>query len=137
MSAIQAILRGWWLFMAGQWDETGKIHKQPDLPAMRRDLFSTSISDERTRTTIRSVWDKYKLLLEAHGAVAWRGFEDWLNVEKSGLDGVSSHQNLPAAILETANPAKFPEEIRRMMNWDPDVPPQMEAALKLRGDFTR
>ena len=32
----------------GQMDETGKIHKQPDLAAMRRDLFSSSVSDERT-----------------------------------------------------------------------------------------
>ena len=39
----------------GQMDETGKIHQQPDLAAMRRDLFSSSISDERTRATIREV----------------------------------------------------------------------------------
>ncbi|MGH7976062.1 MAG: threonine synthase, partial [Limisphaerales bacterium] len=62
----------------GQMDETGKINRQPDLAAMRRDLFSSSISDERTRETIREVWNKYQLLLEAHGAVAWRGFLDWL-----------------------------------------------------------
>jgi threonine synthase len=113
----------------GQMDETGKIHRQPDLAAMRRDLFSTSVSDERTRQTIRKVWDKYKLLLEAHGAVAWRGFEDWLEVEKLN--------DAPAVILETANPAKFPEEIQRMMNWSPDIPPSMEAALKLPEDFDR
>jgi len=113
----------------GQMDETGKIHKLPDLAAMRRDLFSSSVSDERTRATIREVWDKYKLLLEAHGAVAWRGFLDWLEVEK--LNG------LPAVILETANPAKFPEEIERMMNWSPDIPPAMEAVLKLPEDFDR
>ncbi|HEY3931658.1 MAG TPA: threonine synthase, partial [Verrucomicrobiae bacterium] len=113
----------------GQMDETGKIHKQPDLAAMRRDLFSTSISDERTRATILEVWKKYQLLLETHGAVAWRGFEDWLQTE--------SLNNLPAAILETANPAKFPEEIESMMNWSPDIPPQMEAALKLPEDFDR
>jgi len=113
----------------GQMDETGKIHQQPDLAAMRRDLFSSSVSDERTRATIREVWDKYKLLLEAHGAVAWRGFLDWLEVEK--LNG------LPAVILETANPAKFPEEIERMMNWSPDIPPAMAAALKLPEEFDR
>jgi threonine synthase len=39
--------------------------------------------------------------------------------------------------LETANPAKFPEEIQRMMNWSPDIPPSMEAALKLPEDFDR
>jgi threonine synthase len=113
----------------GQMDETGRIHRQPDLEAMRRDLFSSSISDERTRATIREVWDKYQLLLEPHGAVAWRGFEDWLAGEK--LNGA------PAVILETANPAKFPEEIERMMNWSPDIPPTMEAALKLPEDFDR
>ena len=35
----------------GRMDETGKIHELPDLAAMRRDLFSSSVSDERTRMT--------------------------------------------------------------------------------------
>ena len=39
----------------GQMDETGKIHQQPDLAAMRRDLFSSSVSDERTRATMKEV----------------------------------------------------------------------------------
>lgn len=115
----------------GQMDETGKINKMPDLAAMRRDLFSSSVSDERTRATIREVWDKYRLLLEPHGAVAWRGFEDWLESDC----GVKN--DFPAMILETANPAKFPEEIEKMMNWSPDIPPAMEAALKLPEDFDR
>ncbi len=113
----------------GQMDETGHINRMPDLAVMRRDLFSSSISDERTRVTIKEVWDKYRLLLEPHGAVAWRGFEDWLQTE--------SLDNLPAVILETANPAKFPEEIEKMMGWSPDIPPAMEAALKLPEDFDR
>src|SRR5476649_1891762 len=32
----------------GRMDETGKINKLPNLTAMRRDIFSSSISDERT-----------------------------------------------------------------------------------------
>ena len=111
----------------GRMDETGKIHQMPDLAAMRRDLFSSSISDERTRVTIREVWDQYRLLLEPHGAVAWRGFMDWQ--EHEALNG------LPAAILETANPAKFPEEIEKNMGWSPDVPPAMTAAIQLPEDF--
>jgi threonine synthase len=113
----------------GRMDETGKIHKQPDLTAMRRDLFSSSISDQRTRETIREVWNKYELLLEAHGAVAWRGFQDWLTTEP--LNG------LPAVILETANPAKFPEEIEKTIGFAPDVPPAMEATNKMPEDFDR
>jgi threonine synthase len=113
----------------GRMDETGKIHQLPDLAAMRRDLFSSSVSDDRTRGTIREVWNKYQLLLEAHGAVAWRGFEDWLKTEP--LNG------LPAAILETANPAKFPEEIEKTIGFAPDVPAAMIATNKLPEDFDR
>ena len=111
----------------GQMDETGKIHRQPDLAAMRCDLFSTSVSDDRTRAALKSFWDQYQLLLEPHGAVAWQGFLDWQAVEPLG--------DAPAAIIETANPAKFPEEIHKMMTWSPDIPPKMEEALKLPEDF--
>jgi threonine synthase len=113
----------------GQMDETGRIHQQPNLAAMRRDLFSSSISDGRTRAALKNFWDKYQLLLEPHGAVAWQGFLDWQAVEPLG--------DAPAVIVETANPAKFPEEIQKMMNWEPDIPPKMAAALKLPEDFDR
>src|SRR5260221_4405046 len=56
----------------GRMDETGAIHRQPDLAAMRRDLFSSPVSDDRTRATLRRVWDKNKLLLQPPRAVAWR-----------------------------------------------------------------
>ena len=113
----------------GQMDDTGKIHRQPDLAAMRRDIFSTSVSDDRTRAALKDFWDKYQMLLEPHGAVAWQGFLDWQAVEPPG--------DAPAVIIETANPAKFPEEIQKMMNWSPDIPPAMAAALKLPEDFDR
>ena len=113
----------------GRMDETGKIHQQPDLAAMRRDLFSSSISDERTRASLKDFWTKYQLLLEPHGVVAWQGFLDWLAVEPPG--------NAPAVILETANPAKFPEEVEKVVGWPPDVPPAMAAAIKLPEDFDR
>src|SRR6185437_14717459 len=68
----------------GQMDETGQIHRQPDLAAMRRDLFSSSISDARTRESLRDFWNKYQLLLEPHGVVAWQGLLDWLATEPLG-----------------------------------------------------
>jgi threonine synthase len=113
----------------GQMDETGRIHKQPDLVAMRRDLFSSSISDQRTRESLRDFWNKYQLLLEPHGVVAWQGFLDWSAVEPLG--------DSPAVIIETANPAKFPEEVEKVVGWPPDVPAAMEAAIALPEDFDR
>ncbi len=113
----------------GQMDETGMIHRQPDLVAMRRDLFSTSVSNERTVAGVRDFWNRFKLLLEPHGAVAWRGFLDWQAMESQG--------DAPVVILETANPAKFPEEVEKVVGWPPDVPEIMLAALKLPEDFDR
>jgi len=115
----------------GQMDETGKLHRQPDLVAMRRDIFSTSVSDARTVAGIRDFWSKYQLLLEPHGAVAWQGFRDWLEAEKM------SRETFPAVIVETANPAKFPEEVEKVVGWPPDVPPAMTAAIQLPEDYDR
>jgi threonine synthase len=113
----------------GQMDETGKIHRAPDLAAMRRDIFSSSVSDERTRATIQEAWKQHKLLLEPHGAVAWRGFLDWLAVEPLG--------SAPAVVIETAHPAKFPEEIEKTLGFSPEVPSSIAAAEKLPEDYDR
>ena len=113
----------------GQMDETGKISQMPDLFALRRDIFSSAISDARTVTGIRDFWNQFQLLLEPHGAVAWQGFQDWNAAEPLG--------NSPAVIVETANPAKFPEEVEKVVGWAPDVPTNMLASLRLPEDFDR
>ncbi|MFO1511785.1 MAG: threonine synthase [Verrucomicrobiota bacterium] len=113
----------------GQMDETGKINRMPDLNAMRRDIFSSSISDERTVAGIRDFWNQFQLLLEPHGAVAWQGLLDWIAQEPLA--------NSPAVIVETANPAKFPVEVQKVVGWEPDVPANMLASLKLPEDYDR
>lgn len=113
----------------GQMDETGRILQQPDLVRMRRELFSSSVSDEQTRATIREAWVQHKLLLEPHGAVGWRGFLDYCEAEPLG--------DTPAVVLETAHPAKFPEEIERLLGFCPPVPPSLAALDSLPEDFDR
>ena len=113
----------------GQMDETGRINRMPDLAAMRRDIFSTSISDARTVAGVRDFWDHFQLLLEPHGAVAWQGFQDWIATEPLG--------HIPAVIVETANPAKFPVEVEKVVGWAPDVPANMLASLRLPEDYDR
>lgn len=113
----------------GQMDETGRIHRAPDMERMRRDLFSTSVSDEQTRATIQQAWTEHKLLLEPHGAVGWRGFLDYCDTEPLG--------DSPAVVLETAHPAKFPDEIERLLGFTPETPPALAALDKLPEDFDR
>ncbi len=114
----------------GGWlDEKGQVQRNPDFEAMRRDLFSSSVSDERTRETIREAWQQHRLLLEPHGAVGWRGFLDYTAVEPLG--------DTPAVVLETAHPAKFPEEIERLLGFSPEAPPALAALDSMAEDYDR
>ncbi len=114
----------------GGWlDETGQIHRAPDIEAMRRDLFSTSVSDDETRATIKDAWERHRLLLEPHGAVGWRGLMDYIAIEP--LAGA------PAVAIETAHPAKFPEEIEKVIGITPQTPPALAALEGLAEDFER
>ncbi len=113
----------------GRIDAPGNVHRQPDLEAMRHDFFAVSVTDEATRATIKSAWEKHKLLLEPHGAVGWRGFQSYIDEEPLG--------DLPAVVIETAHPAKFPEEIERTLDLSPDVPVSLSKLDKLDEDFDR
>jgi len=108
-------------FYGGNMDETGKIIKEPDLAGMRRELYGVSVSDEVTRNTISEVFKKYNILLEPHGAVAWNGIEQYLHSKESP----GKVKDLFIA-LETAHPAKFPEEVQEIAGIEPDIPDSLK-----------
>ncbi|HNX39028.1 MAG TPA: threonine synthase [Methanothrix sp.] len=100
----------------GRMDETGIVSRMPDMQAMNRDLYAVSVTDEETRRTIREAYSRHKVLLEPHGAVGFSGLLRYL--EESGED-------CPCVSLETADPAKFPDEIVRATGINPPLPPAM------------
>lgn len=102
----------------GRMDETGMMYEPPDLEALRRDIFAVSVTDDETRATIRTAYDAHSLLLEPHGAVGWAGLERFLADEPTDVA-------LPAVSVETAHPAKFPEEIRSILDLEPETPPTL------------
>lgn len=108
-------------FYNGVMDEKGNIAKQANLELMNRELFAVSVSDNETKATIKNAWNNFKVLLEPHGAVGWKGLENFLH-EKSDFD----KPDQLCVSLETAHPAKFPEQIRELLNFDPDLPPSLE-----------
>ena len=99
----------------GHMDETGALLKKPDMDALRRDFYAISITDDETRATIRSAYEKYGTLIEPHGAVGWTGLETYLNEEPA-------HSGLAAVSLETAHPAKFPDEVQSITGVEPPLP---------------
>jgi threonine synthase len=105
------------LALYGGWmDETGTIRRMPDMPRLKEELWATSVNDEETRLTIRSAWRDNRLLLEPHGATGWLGLQRYLGENPSSSVSVS---------IETAHPAKFPEEIEKLLGFSPEVPPSL------------
>ncbi len=101
----------------GHMDETGRIHKMPNIGTLRKDLWTISISDEKTRETIVNAWQTDQLLLEPHGAVGWAALQEYR------MDHNPDHVMVS---VETAHPAKFPEEIERLLHINPEVPRSLE-----------
>ncbi|HAJ26758.1 MAG TPA: threonine synthase [Syntrophus sp. (in: bacteria)] len=101
----------------GTVDRNGMVHRYPDREEMKKHIYSISITDAETKKTIKRIYETYGVLLEPHGAVGWRGLEDFL--EKRG--------DCPLCVsLETAHPAKFPKEINELLDIDPELPQSMK-----------
>jgi threonine synthase len=101
----------------GMMNETGRIINEPDLNKMREDLFGVSVSDDETRESISEIFRKYKIVLEPHGAIAWQGIKEY-----SGSAGQKLSREQLFIAFETAHPAKFPEELRQIINIIPLLP---------------
>lgn len=109
----------------GTVDRGGTVHRYPDIPEMRKYIFSVSISDGETKNTIQRVYEKYRVLLEPHGAVGWRGLEAYF--EQFG--------DFPLCVsLETAHPAKFPDEIKELLGITPELPKSMQDIENRHGE---
>lgn len=104
----------------GMMDEKGFVHKAPDMDLMRKNIHAISISDAETKTTIKEAWQRYKLLLEPHGAVGWAGMQQFLQ------DHNEINEDQLLVVLETAHPAKFPEQINEILRFDPELPPSLK-----------
>ncbi len=119
----------------GGWmDETGSVRKMPDMSAMRQILWARSVSDQETRQAIKTAYDEYSTVLEPHGAVGWKALMDYRSLEGQDKQAVS---------LETADPAKFPQEIESVLGIQPPIPPSLkdlsnldEEILTMSGDYS-
>jgi threonine synthase len=115
----------------GMMDEAGIIHKKPDMTGMRNDLYGMSVSDNETRETISEIFRAHRILLEPHGAIAWHGMNEYLK-----LNDIIANEDRLLISLETAHPAKFPEELRRIINIEPTLPDSLTGIETKTENFT-
>jgi threonine synthase len=121
----------------GQMDEKGNILKEPDVAKLKSNMVALSVSDAETRSTIKSIYDRHKILLEPHGSVGWTGLQKYYAAHP-----VENSTEQLSVTLETAHPAKFPQEIQAILGFDPTLPKSLmnldhlkEEMHPLKGDY--
>jgi len=100
-------------------NEKGEISKAPDMEQMRNDIYSVSVTDQETNEMIHDAYDEYDLILEPHGSVGWKGLMDYCKE-------YNIHKDQLCISLETAHPAKFPNEIIKILKFDPKLPESLQ-----------
>ena len=103
----------------GVMSEKGIILKKADMRLMKEEIWAVSINDEHTKETIKEAYKSHKLVLEPHGSVGWAGLHEYL--KSHGDDKEQLYVS-----LETAHPAKFPEQIIKLLGFDPELPPSLK-----------
>lgn len=99
----------------------GVIERMPDMEEMRRDLFSVSVDNPQHYRTMKEVFEKYRIILDPHGAVGWRALE----LYRSGGDRTE------AVVYETADPGKFPYDVEQAIGIVPALPPGVKRQARL------
>jgi threonine synthase len=112
----------------GRLDETGRLIEAPDMERLREDFYAVSIDDDETRATIGQVWERHRAMLEPHGAVGWAGLMRYIELCPEEADQT-------AVSLETAHPAKFPDELKAITGCDPELPPSLAGLDGMREHY--
>ena len=94
----------------------GVIDKMPDVEAMKKDIFSISVSNPEHYETMKKVFEEYEIILDPHGAVGWKILDEFLE---------GKHDKL-AVVYETADPGKFPIDVKKAIDVVPELPSGMK-----------
>jgi threonine synthase len=92
--------------------------------ALRRELYSTSISDEETLRTVQHVHSCHGYVMCPHTAVgyaAWKRYCATLPPEQ--------HLSTRGIILATAHPAKFGDVVEPVLGTNVEIPPRLQEYL--------
>jgi threonine synthase len=81
---------------------------------LRDNISGFAFTDKETEDAMQAVFDKYNYIIDPHGAVGYLALKAFQ--ENHAVQGV---------ILETAHPAKFLEDVERILNRPIDIPERL------------
>jgi threonine synthase len=103
------------------WERIRELYGD-DYKAIRNRMWSTSVSDEVTKQTMKEVYAESGYIADPHTAVgiqAIRRYRDKYQLDK----------DTPGLVLSTAHPAKFQETVNDALGFDIDLPEALKTSL--------
>ena len=103
--------------------EKGKylINKE-SLDKINIDFLSSQISEDETLKTIKTVYEKFNIVLDPHTAIGYGAF-DKVNLKGNNV------------VLATAHPCKFPDAIKRSININAKLPDELLFIMEEKEDY--
>lgn len=98
-----------------------------DVESLKAILSGFTVSDDDTKATIKSVYEKENYMLDPHGAVAYNALQHWL----------SAHPTQKGMILETAHPVKFPDTVEACIGKKLSVPESVKGLFSMEKKSTK
>ena len=80
------------------------------------DFLSSSMDENEVLNTIKSVYEKFNIVLDPHSAIGYGAF-DKVNLKGNNV------------VLATAHPCKFPDAIKKAINFNAQLPDELEFIL--------
>ncbi len=98
-----------------------------NISELKNIVSSYSVTDEDTKTVIKSVFEKEEYLLDPHGAVAWIALNKYLDL----------HKNSKGIFLETAHPVKFYDVVEPVIGQIVPIPVSVQLQLSKEKKSTK
>ncbi|PKL83538.1 MAG: threonine synthase [Ignavibacteriae bacterium HGW-Ignavibacteriae-3] len=92
-----------------------------NIEEMRKDISSSSWSDEETEIGIKEVFEKYSYIIDPHGAVGYQALKYFL--ANQNIDNVNG------IVVETAHPAKFNDIVEKVTQKEIIIPDRLAVCI--------
>ena len=103
--------------------EKGKyLIDKENLDKINIDFLSSQMSEDETLKTIKTVYEKFNIVLDPHTAIGYGAF-DKVNLKGNNI------------VLATAHPCKFPDAIKRSININAKLPDELSFIMEEKEDY--
>jgi threonine synthase len=103
--------------------EKGKyLIDKENLDKINIDFLSSQISEDETLKTIKTVYEKFNIVLDPHTAIGYGAF-DKVNLKGNNV------------VLATAHPCKFPDAIKNAINLKAELPKELMYILSEKENY--